>query len=499
MRTVIYTRVSTNEQANNGFSLARQEVDCKDFAQKQGLDVVKVFVERGESAKTQNRTKLKELMQYCTQNKKTIDCLIIWKIDRLTRNMEDYYAIKTFFTNLNIKILSATETNEDNWMGKCMRNMLGVMAQAENDQKSERVVAGMKQAFSEGKWLWRPPLGYTKDFANNGIMPDPKTAPLVQKAFELFSTGSYEQVQIISILEKDGLNINANHLCRMLKNQLYCGFMVKKEWSIEPIKGSFEPVVSEKTFYKVQDLLQGRKPQITPYKRNNPLFPLRQFITCPNCNQPLTGSNSKGRKNERYSYYHCYNKDCSVNFRIPKDKLESKFESYLKRIKPNKDILELFKAVISDVYTTNTQEVAKHIKTLNKRIVELQSNKDRLIDLYIEGKIKENDYNFKSEQYAIAEQSLKAEMITSDLPQNDFANCLEYACKWIEKVDKLWLESDLDTKQRLQKIIFPKGLTYDLEKFRTAEKSSLFTIIGALSAPTIKMVLPGEFESPSPP
>lgn len=499
MKAVIYTRVSTKEQAEEGFSLARQERECKEFVLKKGFSIDKVFVERGESAKTQDRTKLKELMKYCTQNKKEIDYLIVWKQDRLSRNMQDHYALNEFFQKLNIKILSATEVNDDTSVGKFTRNMLGAVAQFENDQKSERVIAGMKQAFAEGKWLWRPPLGYTKDYLNNNIMPDPKTAPFVQKAFELFSTGSYEQVQIISMLEKDGLKINANHLCRMYKNQLYCGYMVKKEWSNEPIKGTFEPIVSEKTFYQVQEILQGRKPQITPYKRNNPLFPLRQFITCPNCNQPLTGSNSIGRKSQKYSYYHCYNKDCGVNFRIPKDKLESKFVSYIKRIKPNRDILELFKVVISDVYHTNIQEVATQVKNLSKRLLELQESKSKLLDLYIDGKIKESDYNFKSEQYNLLEQSLKADMITSDLPQDDFSHCLEYACKWIEKIDKLWLDSNLDTKQRIQKIIFPKGLTYDLDKFRTAEKSSLFTIIGALSAPTIKMVLPGEFESPSPP
>ena len=306
-------------------------------------------------------------------------------------------------------------------------------------------------------------------------------------------------MQIISILERDGLKLNANHLCRMLKNQLYCGYMTKKEWANEPIRGSFEPLVSEKIFYKVQEILQGRKPQITPYKRNNPMFPLRQLITCPNCNQPLTGSNSLGRKKQKYHYYHCYNRDCGISFRIPKDKLESKFVSYLKRIKPNKDVLELFKAVISDVYETNTQDVANQFKMIEKKLRDIKESKNKLLDLYIENKIKEDDYSFKSEQFSLQEQSLRAEMIISELPRDDFENCLDYACKWIEKVDMLWLDSNLDTKQRLQKIIFPKGLTYDLEKFRTAEKSSLFTIIGALSTPIIKMVLPREFESLSPP
>jgi len=495
MKAVIYTRVSSADQVKEGYSLPEQEIFCRKFAEKEGYDVIKVFVESGESAKTSNRTQLKKAIEYCIKNKNSVDALIIKRLDRFARNLEDQIELVKQFKKYGVKVLSATETNEDTATGKLMRNIIGSFSQYENDIKSERVTAGMKQAFSEGKWQWRPPKGYIKDYPNRSIMPDPKTAHLVKKAFELFSTGNYEQVQIISILKKDGLSLKANHLCRMFKNQLYCGYMVKKEWFEEPIKGSFEPLVSEKIFYQVRDILEGRKPQITAYKRNNPLFPLRLFVTCPNCNQPLTGSQSRGRKDKKYPYYHCYNKDCNINFRIPKDRLENKFVSYLKRIRPNNDILSLFKAVVADVYNTNIHEQAKYITSLNSKLEELKGTKGRLIDLYVEGKINEDDYKFKSDSLQINEQSLKAELITSELPRDDFDNCLEYACKWISRVDKFWLESDLNTKQRVQKMIFPKGITYDTDKFRTTEKSCLFTIIGALSAPTIKMVLPGEFES----
>lgn len=92
----------------------------------------------------------------------------------------------------------------------------------------------------------------------------------------------------------------------------------------------------------------------------------------------------------------------------------------------------------------------------------------------------------KSEECTIKEQEIKADIIIDELPKDDFKHCLEYVCSAINNIETLWLNSELDTKQRLQKLIFPKGMTYDLEKFWTAEKSCLFTIIGALSAPIIK-------------
>ncbi len=497
MNAIIYTRVSTEEQAKTGFSLARQESECVDYAKRNNFEILKTFKEEGASAKSTNRPQLQKLIKYCIENRKNLDYIIVWKLDRFARNLNDQIELSKQLGNYGIRILSVTENNEDNATGNLMRNIIGSFAQYENDVKSERVIAGMKQAFLEGKWQWRAPVGY-RTILNN-IEPDPKNAPLIRKAFNLFATGLYTQVQIIAILEKEGLSINPTCMSKMLKNKVYCGFIEKKEWAEEPIKGKFEPIISEETFYKVQNILNGGKPLITPHNRNNPLFPLRQFITCPYCNQPLTASNSRGRHGKKYAYYHCYNQNCTVNFRISKDRLEESFAKYLKRIKPNKDTINLFKAIMEDVYIAETKEQANAVKKLQAKLEETNANRSKLLDLYIEGKVKESDYKLKSQEYSIKEQALKAEIITNELPNNDFKDCLEYACNSINDIENLWKNSELDIKQRLQKLIFPKGITYDLEKFRTPEKSCLFTIIGALSAPNYKMVPPGEFESPSTP
>ena len=144
---IIYTRVSTKNQAEEGYSLAGQEKDCKIFAEMNNYSVSKVFVEKGESAKTQDRTELQNLMKFCVANKKNIDAIIIWKIDRLTRDIKDFYRLQEFFTKLNIRVLFARENNGDSATDRLTRNLMGVLAQYENDQKAERVTNGMKTAF----------------------------------------------------------------------------------------------------------------------------------------------------------------------------------------------------------------------------------------------------------------------------------------------------------------------------------------------------------------
>ena len=140
MKAIIYCRVSTKEQAEKGYSLEGQEKDCRQFAHNQGFEVDKVFVERGESAKTQDRTQLQNLIKYCVQNKKSISALIIWKYDRLARNLSDQTELVKNFSTLGIRVLSSTENNEDNAVGRLMRNIIGTFAQFENDVKSERKI-----------------------------------------------------------------------------------------------------------------------------------------------------------------------------------------------------------------------------------------------------------------------------------------------------------------------------------------------------------------------
>ena len=101
-KAIIYTRVSTSDQANSGYSLAHQKEACTQFAKQNGYEVVKIFEERGESAKTTNRKELQNLMTYCYQNKKNIDALIFWKFDRLSRDMEDSCILNRYFENLNM-------------------------------------------------------------------------------------------------------------------------------------------------------------------------------------------------------------------------------------------------------------------------------------------------------------------------------------------------------------------------------------------------------------
>jgi site-specific DNA recombinase len=111
-RAVIYTRVSTEEQVREGMSLEAQGAACREYCQSHGLQQVRVFVEQGESAKTANRTQLKELLKFCLEDRH-INFVVFYKIDRFSRNNEDYMQLRGLLARVGVALRSATEPIDD--------------------------------------------------------------------------------------------------------------------------------------------------------------------------------------------------------------------------------------------------------------------------------------------------------------------------------------------------------------------------------------------------
>ena len=160
MKAIIYARVSTKEQAEKGLSLKTQKETCLEYAKRNKYEVLKVFTERGESAKTTNRTEFKKLIEYINLKSDQIDGLIVFNLKRLSRNMADHTDIVKFLTQNKIILESATEAISETPEGKLMRNVIASFAQYDNDQRSDRTKRGMIQAIKEGRYVWKAPIGY---------------------------------------------------------------------------------------------------------------------------------------------------------------------------------------------------------------------------------------------------------------------------------------------------------------------------------------------------
>ena len=159
-RAVIYVRVYTKEQVDEGNSLSTQQKICTDYATRNGYDIAEVFIEQGESAKTADRTELQRMLRYCAEKKNGIKAVIIYKLDRLSRNTDDYSQLRILLKRYGVEIKSTSEHFENTPVGRFMENTIANVAQFDNDIRAERCAGGMKDAMRDGRYVWSAPIGY---------------------------------------------------------------------------------------------------------------------------------------------------------------------------------------------------------------------------------------------------------------------------------------------------------------------------------------------------
>ena len=179
----LYLRVSTAEQVDN-YSLDTQERGCLEYCEREGLEVVHVYREEGESAKTANRPELQAMLNDCAIDgrRRGITTVVVFRVDRLARAVEDYAAIRGVLASQGISVRSVGESLDDSPAGKLVENLLAAVAQFDNDARAARTIEGMKEALRRGRWVWRAPLGYLRAArdAPMSMVPDPDVASLIR-------------------------------------------------------------------------------------------------------------------------------------------------------------------------------------------------------------------------------------------------------------------------------------------------------------------------------
>ena len=473
MNAIIYVRVSTNEQAQLGYSLKAQEELCKDFAKRNKYNILKIFIEKGESAKTTNRTELKSMLEYARINKNKIDALIIYKIDRLSRDTYDSLTIRLFLKKLDIDLKSVTEPFDDGPFGTFTATLFSSIAQLDNDIRSERTRLGMRQAVLEGRWLWNAPYGYTFKYLNQKsyLVPSDK-AGIVKKIFKDFASGK-KQYEICSDLLKSGIKISKQQLNGILRNLLYIG-KIKTKLTDELIDGVHEHLIDDITFYKTQDILNPKSEHTYNIKYQDK-FPLKRFLKCPYCNRNLAGSYSKGR-NKKYPYYHCVTKGCIFK-PIRADYAEDLFIEYLKSFEMKKDIInKIFKDVKEDLDKKQLDN-KNIISNLKKELILLEDRKTNIEDLAI-------DKTFDRDTYIKKIDEVGSQIIGKKLQLSDYENgivdideLMDYGKNFILNLSSLWLNLDIARKRHLQGILFPEGVQLVNNEFRTTQISPILSLI----------------------
>ena len=497
---VLYIRVSSARQLE-GASLQTQEKACREYCARQGWRIVGVFREEAESAKTADRTELQAMLAYCRTANPRPEYVLVNNLDRFARNGMDHDAVRALLLAMGVKLRCVTVQLGETPYERAMERILSTLPQLDNELRAERSVAGMKTRLEEGRWTFKAPLGFVNGRNANGektLLHDPKRMPLVKEALEMFASGLYTKEQVRERANALGLRtlgdrpISSETFDRMLRNPIYAGLLRVDEWGITA-EGNFEPIITVETFRRIQEILTGRRKTITPRKRNREEFPLRGFVRCGHCGKPLTASPSTGKVKVKYAYYHCQNKACGETVNVRPEVMHAGFCDFLRQQQPDSGYLRLFHKVVIDVWNAKQADAVALARKFEKQVDELKERKRKLMEAFVfQQAISREDYD--QMRLALGEELTAAESRLSDarIDELEVDKVLEFAEGLLLNAADVWLRSSLDQKQRLQQVLFPKGVEYADGVYRTQETSFLFKSLPAEQSEKKDLVaLPG--------
>ncbi len=478
---VIYTRVSSKDQLQ-GYSLESQEKVCREFAAKHNLEVLKVFREEGESAKTADRTQLRIMMKYCERNRNKIGKLIIYKVDRLARNNEDYYALKVVFKKYGMAVQSATEPIGNDPSEKLMEGVLSALAEFDNNVRAQRTGEGMRTRLLNGLWTWSAPVGYRNSKDASGmkiIAPDSKYASIIRMIFEEYTKGLStfkgiaQKATAMDMRSRHGKKISAQLVMKILRNPLYCGRIEHPNWNVS-VKGKHEPIVSVELFMKAQQMLNGHTSWKTPRNRANPDFPLRG-IRCQSCGGNISGGWTKGR-NKLYAYYSCINAECSQRRAITKEDFEKDFTAFLEKMTARPSDLAVAREAVKLAYKSEMKNVLKENERIANEIENLKFRKQKLLDVKIKDLI--SDEEFKEQNEALGEQIKNLVLSKVNLIHDglNVEKAIDFAFDLIQNLPSKWKELDVSDLKVLRSILFPENLSYEYPGIKTAEIPIIYKV-----------------------
>ncbi|MBI2572582.1 recombinase family protein [Candidatus Woesearchaeota archaeon] len=242
----IYTRVSTEEQAKEGFSLAAQEDSLRNYASALGYDIHKIYKDEGKSAKDLKHRPAMQQMLFDAENH-VFSAIFIYKLDRFSRSLKDLILtidkLKVWgidFVSLQDKVETASAS------GKLMFHIISAFAEFERNIIGERTTFGMERKFQEGGAITKPPLGYV--MIDKKLVIDEQNAARVKSMYSLFLEGNHS---LTKLAKMHGVSVNG--LKKILSNRAYLG---EVKFAGKGSKGTHKQLLDSELFNQVQERLR---------------------------------------------------------------------------------------------------------------------------------------------------------------------------------------------------------------------------------------------------
>ena len=400
----LYLRVSTEDQAREGFSLPEQKERLETFCKFKGYEIVDYYEDAGISAKTGNYRPEFERLKEDIKSKR-INTIIALKLDRITRSIFDWEKLMTFLDENDAYIDCANdEVNTTNANGKMVSRLLMSVSQNEIERTSERTKVGLAGAIKQGHLPSQAPLGYKHE--NKKLVIDYSTKDVVVRIFEMYYNGnSYQTISNI-LNEEQALgktNWRDSTITAILENEVYKGDFVHGKRTKHPTyyENVVEPLVSKEMW---EDCQAQKKKNSRAYQRTLTYLFL-QKIRCPRCNNLMGGKATKKKNGNVYYYYYC--NDCKLN--LKENVIEEYFENFINEIVEYDSVVnQFFLPMIKQKFDEPKELLEKELDKQNAKLVR---------KAYISGSFDLDEYNAEKKIVDEAISKIQSELNTTNITE----------------------------------------------------------------------------------
>ncbi len=433
--TLIYLRVSTDQQAEKGIALPTQQAKCTEYAEQNGYTFnleTDIYTDAGLSARTMDRAALLDMLNRCEKDK-SVQAITVYDLSRLARNRDDLSLIKVALRKHNVKLISATEGIDDSPEGQMLEGILSSLAEFYSAQHGRRVKNNLIQKAKAGGWPRTAPYGYknVQEKASTGkvkawIEVDWTEAKWVTRAYELYATGNWSTRDLAEQLIDEGFPLRlfkgqtrsvlqASYLARILQDKFYIGHII---WDgVVNENGNHELFLDRALFDKAQAVCSSRS---SSSSRKWRLFSILKGISyCDECSSKMTSDEQVTRKKNIYRYLRCLKAikkrkvPCSQKYHHESE-YENQFEKLLQTINLPVSTTEKLQAKVRGLFSDEHVIYEKARKDILGKVANIKRQKKNLVLQLVD---KENNTSGDMDLYhtVMAELGMEDTKLTDEL------------------------------------------------------------------------------------
>lgn len=510
---VLYVRVSSKRQSEEGHGLDGQEHRGREYCSYKDYTVAEVFSDAGISGGVTDRPGIKGMLRYLKKRRKTLPpkvrlICVIDEVSRLARDIRGHLDLKDAIYDAGAVLESPGMEFGTDSNSILFEQTQAIFAEHHRRRNAEQVYNRMRARVLSGYYCFSPVYGFDYIDADGGgrvLAPKEPEASVVRETLEGFACGRFrsptEVARFLNNFPSVPKNIHGEvrlqRAIDMLKNPLYAGYITIKKWDVYLQPGKHTPIIDFAIWQKVQRRLEAPKSGAVR-KDNSKDFVMRGFVSCPSCDRAMTAGWSKSGTGKKYPYYICQTRKCDRRGKsVNRNKMEGEFEALLQTLKPAPQIFAALRAIFADHWDTQKQRSQEIIQQAHVELETIRAQTSKLINRIVDTDDKRIITAYEDQIRVLDQRKtmLNETMAGRGGSTESFEKLYRTACAFLSNPKPLWDTGRYELRRLVLRLILPNPIQYcKNDGYRTSGIAEPLRLLQAFSTQGCGMVEPDGIE-----